>query len=475
MLVALEVRGLHCLLLRAKGDVGGFGMDVLMPQLGETVAEGKVTKWFKSVGDAVKPGENLFEIETDKTSMEVPATFAGTLSEIRFNVGEVAKVGAVVAVIGGTDKAAESAVSGAVTSSKSGQQLPFVPAQPGSQSQSALGLGLRGDEGIGNDSYAYPQMDPFREVRTPLRNYGPAKLPGGMAITPRARRLAGERDIDLSQIVASGPHGRIIARDVEQAMLSSARIVESGLSTTQVKAPFGGVHSIKVPPVSVRRALAVPAETMQTIQHFYATSDIDLDGVFTMLEEANAAAAKSVGGAATFVLSVDDFIVRAWALALQRVPAAKVVWTEDRILRFDHSDIGIAMEFDGGVVIPVLRDVEKKSLTMISSEMRSLADGTQVNQLNTSDDQNGISAIYNVGKHGLREFFPVISPLHATTLAVGVHRRVPIESQGGTIKFITQMSVTLSCDRRVIDAAIGARLLGTFKSLVEKPLATLAE
>ncbi|MGN6573898.1 MAG: biotin/lipoyl-containing protein, partial [Pseudolabrys sp.] len=179
-------------------------MDVLMPQLGETVAEGKIVKWFKAAGDAVKPGENLFEIETDKTSMEVPATFGGTLSAINFQVGEVAKVGAVVAVIAGEGGAA--AQSPALAAPKAVPKAPFVPAKAGTQSpaaqtQRSLGPRVRGDERA-SGSFAYTNMDPFREVRTPDKNFGPARI-GGVTVTPLARRLAGERGIDLANIKGS--------------------------------------------------------------------------------------------------------------------------------------------------------------------------------------------------------------------------------------------------------------------------------
>ena len=205
-------------------------MDVLMPQLGETVAEGKIVKWFKSAGDAVKPGDNLFEIETDKTSMEVPSTYAGTLTDIRFQVGEVAKVGAVVAVIAGAGEAAKASTIASAPAPQP-QQTPFAPAQAGVQSQKTdaakeLGPRLRGDERVAVCSrprFRFPQRDPFRVVMTPERNYGPAKLAGGAIVTPLARRLAGERGIDLSRMSGSGPHGRIVARDVEGAAPAAPR------------------------------------------------------------------------------------------------------------------------------------------------------------------------------------------------------------------------------------------------------------
>src|SRR5215213_8185688 len=196
-------------------------MDVLMPQLGETVAEGKITKWFKAAGDAVKPGENLFEIETDKVSMEVPSITTGTLAEIKVQAGETALVGAVVAVIAGEGGVAASTPAPAKAPPSASKpalpQAPFVPAQAGTQGQQALAPRLRGDERAAA-SYAYTTLDPFFEVRTPSRNFGPAKTTGGTFVTPLARRLAGENGIDLARMSGSGPRGRIVAADIESAI-----------------------------------------------------------------------------------------------------------------------------------------------------------------------------------------------------------------------------------------------------------------
>jgi pyruvate dehydrogenase E2 component (dihydrolipoamide acetyltransferase) len=445
-----------------------------MPQLGETVAEGKITKWFKVTGDSVKPGDNLFEIETDKTSMEVPSTTAGTLTEIRFNVGDVAKVGAVVAVISGAGVAASSAP--AVT--KGAASSPLIPAQAGIQSQAALGPRFRGDERQISSPAPTPRtapMDPFREVRTPERNYGPAKLPSGAATTPLARRLAGERGIDLSRVTGSGPHGRIIARDVERAAPGAAPVaMASGANAVQVKALYEGIAYEEVPLDSMRRTIATRlVEAKQTIPHFYLTADLNGGRMIAMREEANAAAPKDKDGQPAFKLSLNDFIIKAWAAALQRIPAANAVWAGDRILRFQHSDIGIAVALEGGLITPVLRNAEAKSLTTISTEMLDLADRARRKRLRPNEYQGGASAISNLGMYGVREFSAIINPPHATILAVGATRRAPIEAEDGSVKFISQMTVTLSCDHRVVDGALGAELLAAFKKFVESPVTAL--
>jgi len=427
-----------------------------MPQLGETVAEGKIVKWFKSAGDAVKPGDNLFEIETDKTSMEVPATSAGTLSEIRFGVGEVAKVGAVVAVISG----AGASPSAAPAAAPAKAPPPRAAAAPVAAMQAA-------------PTPRTTPLDPFREVRTPERNFGPAKLPGGAFTTPLARRLASERGIDLSRVTGSGPHGRIVASDVERAA-PAAPALATGASAAQVKALYTDTPYEEVPLDSMRRTIAKRLiEAKQTIPHFYLTADMDADRLIAMREEANAAAPKDKDDQPAFKLSLNDFIIKAWAAALQRVPAANAVWAEDRILRFQHSDIGVAVAIEGGLITPVIRNAEAKSLTAISAEMRDLAERARVRKLKPNEYQGGASAISNLGMYGVREFSAIINPPHATILAVGATRRAPIETEDGAVKFISQMTVTLSCDHRVVDGALGGELLAAFKSFVEKPVTAL--
>jgi pyruvate dehydrogenase E2 component (dihydrolipoamide acetyltransferase) len=431
-------------------------VDVLMPQLGETVTEGKITKWFKSAGDAVKPGDNLFEIETDKTSMEVPATSAGTLAEIRLGVGEVAKVGAVVAVISGAGASPGAAPAAAPAKAATAPPLAAAPMpvqQTSPKSRTA-------------------PLDPFREVHTPERNYGPAKIVGGAFTTPLARRLASERGIDLSRVTGSGPHGRIVASDVDKAA-PAAPAMATGASAARVKALYDGIAYEEVPLDSMRRTIAKRLiEAKQTIPHFYLTADMDAGRLIAMREEANAAAPTKDGQPA-FKLSLNDFIIKAWAAALQRIPAANAVWAEDRILRFTHSDIGIAVAIEGGLITPVIRNAEVKSLTAISAEIRDLAARARARKLMPNEYQGGSSAISNLGMYGVREFSAIINPPHATILAVGATRRAPVEAEDGLVKFISQMTVTLSCDHRVVDGALGAELLAAFKSFVEKPVTAL--
>jgi pyruvate dehydrogenase E2 component (dihydrolipoamide acetyltransferase) len=433
-----------------------------MPQLGETVAEGKITKWFKTAGDAVNPGDNLFEIETDKTSMEVPSTTSGTLTEIRFKVGDVAKVGAVVAVISGAGAPAAPAVA---------SPPPKAPVAPPRAMPAAAPVAVHSTP----MPRPAPPMDPFHAVRTPERNFGPAKLATGATVTPLARRLAGERGIDLTRISGSGPHGRIVAADVERAAPGIATpATATGASAAQVKALYEGVTYEEVPLDSMRRTIATRlVEAKQTIPHFYLTADLDAGRLIAMREEANAAAPKDKSGQPAFKLSLNDFIIKAWAAALQRIPSANAVWAGDRILRFRNSDIGIAVALEGGLITPVIHNADSKSVTAISAEMRDLADRARQKKLRPNEYQGGSSAISNLGMYGVREFSAIINPPHATILAVGATRRAPIEAEDGSVKFISQMTVTLSCDHRVVDGALGAGLLAAFKNFIEKPVTAL--
>ena len=435
-----------------------------MPQLGETVAEGKITKWFKAAGDAVKPGDNLFEIETDKTSMEVPSTTTGTLTEIHFKVGEVAKVGAVIAVISGPGAAQSPPAAPAPAKVPS---APAAMARPASVPAQAVAQAAPAPRTA--------PMDPFREVRTPERNFGPGRLAGGTSVTPLARRLAGERGIDLSRVSGSGPHGRIVARDVEQAMPGpTGQAIGGGVSAAQVKALYEGIAYEEVPLDSMRRTIATRlVEAKQSIPHFYLTSDIAVGRLIAMRQEANAAAPKGKDGEPAFKLSLNDFVIKAWAAALQRIPAANAVWAGDRILRFRNSDIGVAVALDGGLITPVIRNAETKSLTAISAEMRELAGRARQKKLRPNEYQGGASAISNLGMYGVREFSAIINPPHSTILAVGSTRRAPVEGEDGSVKFIDQMTVTLSCDHRVVDGALGAELLAAFKIFIEAPVTAL--
>ena len=445
-------------------------MDVLMPQLGETVAEGKITQWYKAPGDAVQPGDNLFEIETDKTSMEVPATAAGVLAEIRARVGEVVPVGAVVAVISGGKGAAAGAVAASAGPAGAAPQRP-VPAAPVAAPASGPASAVNG--------VARPiKLDPFFEVRTPERNYGPARR-GSVTVTPLARRLAAESGIDLDAVRGSGPHGRIFARDLATAAERPRAAAPAGLTAQQVmqqvKALYEPGSYQEVALDNMRATIAARlVEAKQAIPHFYLTADVGTDALVRLREDANAAAPAARDGKPAFRLSLNDIIVKAWPAALQRVPAANAVWAGDRILRLAHADIGVAVAIEGGLFTPIVRHAETKTLSAISAEIRDLSARARARRLKPQEYQGGSSVVSNLGMHGIREFAAIINPPHATVLAVGAARRQPVERPDGSVAFVGQMTVTLSCDHRVVDGALGAELLAAFRGFIENPVTALA-
>ena len=397
-----------------------------MPQLGETVTEGKITVWFKSVGDAVAPGDNLFEIETDKVSMEVPATSAGILKEIRVRQGEVAPVSAVVAIIGDNGSAP-------------------TPKPAIRKKQSPITL------------------EPYNEVHTPARNFGPARLANGVTVSPLARRLAVEAGVDLERVKGSGPFGRIHAADIEavravQASTAAPTPAPRTAAATPVRALYKDVPFEEVPLDAMRRTIARRlVEAKQTIPHFYLAIDVDITRLLALREEAN--------GALPEKLSINDFIIKGFALALQRVPAANAVWAEDSVLRFRHSDVGVAVAIEGGLFTPVIRRAETKSLSAISAEMKDLAARARERKLLPHEYQGGVASISNLGMYGVREFSAIINPPQSTILAVGAGQRRQVENG-----FATLMTVTLSCDHRVVDGALGAQLLAAFKAVIEYPI-----
>jgi pyruvate dehydrogenase E2 component (dihydrolipoamide acetyltransferase) len=380
---------------------------------------------------------------------------------VNFQVGEVAKVGAVVAVILGDGEAAQP------------KPAPVAAAAPAAP-PAAMSAPAAAQPAPAQNWKPSAPLDPFREVRTPERNFGPARIAGGVAVTPLARRLAGENGIDLNRVAGTGPHGRIVARDVEQRLTQAASFAPaSGPSTTDIVALYRGVPFTEVPLDGMRKTIAARLTlAKQSIPHFYLTADVAMDAALKVRAEANAAAPKHHGEPA-YKISVNDFVIKALALALMRVPAANAVFAQDRTLRFDRADIGVAVALEGGLITPVIRGADTKSLSAISNEMRSLAERARDRKLKPEDYQGGASSISNLGMHGVREFAAIINPPQSSILAVGAVTRRPVETEDGGIRFESAITVTLSCDHRVIDGALGAQLLGAFKLLMEKPLTAL--
>ncbi|MFL9824016.1 dihydrolipoamide acetyltransferase family protein [Rhodoplanes sp. SY1] len=459
-------------------------MDILMPQLGETVAEGKITTWFKQPGDTVAPGDNLFEIETDKVSMEVPAITGGVLAEIRVPAGQAAPVGAVVAILSGDGAAAgpatsETAKTGAPPANTAAAPAP-APTQAPAQTKSAPPAAPAHAASPVTSSLRNGPLDPFHAVRMPERNFGPARLAGGRTITPLARRLAAEAGIDVSRITATGPYGRILARDVQSAMASGAatagHALAIGPSAERVKALYEAGSYAEVPADGMRKTIAARlVEAKQTVPHFYLSCDVTLDRLLALRHEANGSAPHDRDGTPAWHLSVNDLVVRALARALVQVPAANAVWAADRILRFDRVDIGIAVALDDGqgLITPVLRDAAGKPMSVAAAETKDLIARARDKKLKPGEYQGGVSTVSNLGMYGIKEFAGIINPPQSTLLAVGAAERRPVEAEGGGVRFETRMTVTLSCDHRVVDGALGARLLAAFRHAIEHPTGLL--
>jgi pyruvate dehydrogenase E2 component (dihydrolipoamide acetyltransferase) len=389
------------------------------------------------------------------------------IAEIRVPAGAVAPVGAIVAVL--RDGAG-------VTATPRGAPISAPPKAPPSPVGAPRPLPAPAPVAAPPPRTGPPPLDPFFEVRTPSGQFGPAKLASGSFVTPLARRLAAEDGIDLNQIRGSGPHGRIVARDVEAAASgrTAPALPAAGPSAEQIKALYADTPYEEVPLDGMRKTIAARlTQATQTIPHFYLTADVEIERLIGLREEANASAPKGEGGDPAFKLSVNDFVIKALALALQRVPAANAVWAQDRILRFKHSDVGVAVAIKNGLLTPIIRQADTKSLTAVSAAMKDFAARAKARKLKPHEYQGGATAVSNLGMYGIREFSAIINPPHATILAVGAAQRRPVETETGGVKFVSQMTVTLSCDHRVVDGALGAELLAAFKSLIEQPVTML--
>jgi pyruvate dehydrogenase E2 component (dihydrolipoamide acetyltransferase) len=338
-------------------------------------------------------------------------------------------------------------------------------------------------------AYARVDQAPSGPAAAPAKGNG-AGEGGRIFASPLARRIAKESGIDLSAIQGSGPHGRIVEKDVRAAVagggarpaaaaapaqkpVSPAAPLAPSASADQVKAMFEAGSYEEVPLDGMRKTIAKRlVESKQTVPHFYLALDCELDALMSLREQINAAAQKDKDGKPSYKLSVNDFVIKALALALQRVPNANAVWADDRILKFRHSDVGVAVAIEGGLFTPVIRKADTKTLTAISAEMKDLATRARARRLKPEEYQGGTTAVSNLGMYGIKDFQAVINPPHGTILAVGAgEQRVVVKN--GAPAVVQAMTVTLSCDHRVVDGALGAELLAAFKQLVEKPMGML--
>jgi len=428
--------------------------EVLMPALSPTMEEGTLAKWLVKEGDTVSSGDLLAEIETDKATMEFEAVDEGVVGKLLVAEGtEAVKVNTPIAVL--------------LEDGESADDIGEVSSAPAAAPAEA------------------PAETPKAEAAAPAPAPAAPETSDGSRIfaSPLARRIAKDRGLDLSQIKGSGPKGRIVKADVENAhpgakpaaapaaaAPAAAAAAPAGPGTDQVIAMYQGREYEEVKLDGMRKTIAARlTEAKQTIPHFYLRRDIKLDALLkfrgTLNKQLEARGVK---------LSVNDFIIKACALALQQVPDANAVWAGDRVLKLKPSDVAVAVAIDGGLFTPVLRDADQRSLSALSTQMKDLAARARDRKLSPEEYQGGSFAISNLGMFGIDNFDAVINPPHGAILAVGAGAKKPVVNDEGEIEVATVMSVTLSVDHRVIDGALGAELLTAIKDNLENPMGMLA-
>ncbi|SFN71729.1 pyruvate dehydrogenase E2 component (dihydrolipoamide acetyltransferase) [Roseovarius lutimaris] len=441
-------------------------IEILMPALSPTMEEGTLAKWLVKEGDTVSSGDLLAEIETDKATMEFEAVDEGTIGKILIEEGsEGVKVNTAIAVLLEEGESADDIEAGG--SSASGEA-----ASPKSEAAEK--------PETGDSNKPAPDTPQTKAPAAPTDGDG-----GRIFASPLARRIAADKGVDLAGISGSGPHGRIVKADVESAKPSAASTKETAKSTDKAPAPAAAASGPSSDAVmamyqdrdyeevkldGMRKTIAARlTEAKQTVPHFYLRRDIKLDALMKFRAELNKQLeARSVK------LSVNDFIIKACALALQAVPDANAVWAGDKVLKLKPSDVAVAVAIEGGLFTPVLKDAEMKSLSALSTEMKDLAARARDRKLAPQEYQGGTFAISNLGMFGIDNFDAVINPPHGAILAVGAGKKQPVVGSDGELAVATVMSVTLSVDHRVIDGAMGADLLNQIVENLENPMVMLA-
>jgi len=433
--------------------------NILMPALSPTMEKGKLAKWLKKEGDQVKSGDILAEIETDKATMEVEAVDEGKLGKLLVAEGtdDVPVNTPIAVLLNEGEKASDIKAEVAAAPTPKAEKQPEKPAP---------------------EKAAAPAEK--------LQQAPAAKGDGRVFASPLARRVAKEKGIDLAALAGSGPHGRIVLKDVEAAkpgQVALAAKAASGTPAPQFSAPMADDAIAKMYEAGsyevvlhdgMRKIIAARLlQAKQTIPHFYLSLSCDLENLLAVRERLNSFAPLGKDKTPAWKLSVNDFVIKALALALQRVPDANVTWTDGGMLKHKHSDVGVAVAVEGGLFTPVIRQAETKTLSHISLEMKDLAARARKRRLAPQEYQGGTTAVSNLGMFGIESFSAVINPPHSTILAVGAGEKRAVVI-GDEIKIRTQMTCTLSCDHRAVDGALGAQLLQAFKALIEEPALMMA-
>src|ERR1700744_6085593 len=450
-------------------------INILMPALSPTMEKGTLAKWLKKEGDKVKSGDVIAEIETDKATMEVEAVDEGTIAKILVPEGtQDVPVNDVIAVLAGDggDVKSAGASAGANPAPAPGPTTAENPASSPAKAEAPAA------------KPASPPPAAAAAAPTPKPVAAPAAAPthghDSPVSSPPARRLAKEAGIEIGRITGTGPHGRVIARDVAEAKSGKglkapaaapgAPALAPSLSDKQILALFEpGSYEI-VPHDCMRRTIAQRlTASVQQVPHFYLTIDCDIGKLLAAREEINAAAPKDSEKKPLYKLSVNDFVIKAMAVALQRIPDCNVSWTEAGMVKHKHSDIGVAVAMPGGLITPIIRKAESKKLSTISNEMKDFAARARTRKLKPGEYQGGTSSVSNLGMFGISHFTAVINPPQSTILAVGASEERAVV-RNGKVEAAHMMSATLSCDHRAIDGALGAELIGAFRRLIENPV-----
>ena len=436
--------------------------NILMPALSPTMTEGRLAKWLKKEGDAVKAGDVIAEIETDKATMEVEAVDEGKLQKILVPAGtDGVPVNAPIAVLLGEDED-PSATAAPAPAPKVAAPAPKPAAAPAPAVAPA------------------PAAKPS-PAAAPQVAAAPLEKGERVFASPLARRIAADKGVDLKSIAGSGPHGRIVKADVEAAKPGAAKPAAAPVSpkpaapapagaTTAAAVAAGIAHHV-VPHTSMRRAIARRlTESKQQVPHFYLTLDCEIDALMKLRADLNAKAPEKGDG--VYKLSVNDFVIRAAAAALRKVPAANAAWSDEGVVMFDAVDISVAVAIPGGLITPIIRHADGKGLAAISNEMKGLAARAKEGKLKLEEFQGGTFSISNLGMFGIKDFAAVINPPQGCILAVGAGEQRPVV-KNNALAIATVMSVTLSVDHRVVDGAVGAEFLASFKKLIEDPITLL--
>ena len=442
--------------------------NILMPALSPTMEKGNLAKWLKKEGDKVKAGDVLAEIETDKATMEYEAVDEGTLAKIVVPEGtQDVAVNQVIAVMAGEGEDPKAAAAGVKA------DAPKAAAPKKEEPKKAEPAKAAAPE---KKAEPAPAQKPQRVAAQPA-----AHGANRVFSSPLARRLAKDAGVDIARVQGSGPHGRVIARDIDAAksgkgLRSGAPAAAGGtaiapaMSDQQILALYEEGSYELVPHDGMRRTIAQRlTAARQTVPAFYLTVDCQIGKLLTAREEINAAAPKDKDGKPAYKLSVNDFVIKALAVALQRIPNANVSWTEGGMLKHKNSDIGVAVALPGGLITPIIRQAEMKSLSTISNEGKDLIARARAKKLKPNEYQGGTGSVSNLGMYGIKDFTAIINPPQSSILAVGTAEERAIV-KNGKIEAAHLMSVTLTCDHRAIDGALGAELITAFKTLIENPV-----